>query len=167
MFSDSDEIPNPSKLINFKLNKKFAIFMQNFFVYKINIFNQHESPWEGTKICKKKNLKSFTYLRKKIQKKNLKKPFWKLNNEKSIEIVNNGGWHFNNLYSPEIISKKLQIFPHKEYSGQEFSNKSVIEQKIMNLEDLFNRGHKYQKIDIRKYLPKYFLDNLNYFKNYL
>ena len=54
MFSDADEIPNPSKLKNFKLDKKFAIFMQNFFVYKINIFNQHESPWEGTKIYKKK-----------------------------------------------------------------------------------------------------------------
>ena len=167
MFSDADEIPNPSKLKNFKLDKKFAIFMQNFFVYKINIFNQYESPWEGTKICKKKNLKNFTYLRKKIQKKNLEKSFWKLNNEKNIEIIDNGGWHFNNLYTPEIISKKLQIFPHKEYSGPEFSEISIINKKISNLEDLFNRGHKYKKIDIHKYLPRYFLKNLNFFKNFL
>ena len=69
LFSDSDEIPNPLKLKNFELKKKFGIFLQNFYVYKMNVFNKHESPWEGSRVCKKKNLKSFTYLRKKILKK--------------------------------------------------------------------------------------------------
>ena len=70
-FSDSDEIPNPNELKNFSLKKKFAIFLQKFFVYKINIFNKFETPWEGTRVCKKKHLKSFTHLRKKILMKNL------------------------------------------------------------------------------------------------
>lgn len=54
MFSDPDEIPNPKKLDNFILKKKYGIFMQNMYTYKFNIFNQFESPWEGTRICKKK-----------------------------------------------------------------------------------------------------------------
>ena len=66
LFSDSDEIPNPEKLFNLKLKKKFGIFLQNFYVYKINIYNRYETPWEGTRVCKKKDLKSFTHLRKKI-----------------------------------------------------------------------------------------------------
>jgi len=37
MFSDPDEIPRPKLLRNFKLKKKFGIFMQNMFSYKINI----------------------------------------------------------------------------------------------------------------------------------
>ena len=38
-FSDPDEIPNPKVLENFNLEKKYAIFLQNHFVYKFNIFN--------------------------------------------------------------------------------------------------------------------------------
>ena len=51
MFSDPDEIPKPELLINFKLKKKFGIFMQKMFCYKFNILNQYESPWEGTRIA--------------------------------------------------------------------------------------------------------------------
>ena len=53
-FSDPDEILNPEVLKNFDLKKKYGIFLQRFFNYKFNIFNPYESPWEGTKVCKKK-----------------------------------------------------------------------------------------------------------------
>ena len=53
-FSDPDEIPNPNLLKNFKLKKKYGIFMQKCFNYKFNLFNKYESPWEGTRVCKKK-----------------------------------------------------------------------------------------------------------------
>jgi beta-1,4-mannosyl-glycoprotein beta-1,4-N-acetylglucosaminyltransferase len=66
MYSDSDEIPNPNILKKYNLKKKYGIFLMESYVYKINIYNKYESPWEGTRICKKKNLKNFTFLRKKI-----------------------------------------------------------------------------------------------------
>ena len=78
-------------------------------MYKINVFNKFETPWQGTRICKKKYLKSITFLRKKIKLENLKKAFWKLQYEKSIEFIDNGGWHFNNLYNSEIISKNFRM----------------------------------------------------------
>ena len=53
-FSDPDEIPKPEILINFELKKKYGIFMQKCFNYKFNLYNSHESPWEGTRVCKKK-----------------------------------------------------------------------------------------------------------------
>ena len=53
MYSDSDEIPNPKVIKNIELVEKFGIFLQNFYVYKLNIFNQYETPWEGTRITKK------------------------------------------------------------------------------------------------------------------
>ena len=43
MYSDSDEIPNPEVLKKIKLNKKYAIFMMNMYVYKINLFNQYKA----------------------------------------------------------------------------------------------------------------------------
>ena len=167
VFSDSDEIPNPKLLKDVKLKKKFGIFMQKFYVYKLNILNDHETPWEGTRICKKKNLKSFNYLRKKILKKNINKPFWKINIEKDIEIFENGGWHFNNLYSPDVISKKLKTFPHQEYSSPKFSDIEIVKNKIKNMEDLFERGHKYKKVEIDESYPKFLSDNLKIFKDYI
>ena len=57
LFSDPDEIPKPEILINFELKKKYGIFMQKCFNYKFNLFNKYETPWEGTRVCKKKKFK--------------------------------------------------------------------------------------------------------------
>jgi beta-1,4-mannosyl-glycoprotein beta-1,4-N-acetylglucosaminyltransferase len=167
LFSDSDEIPNPKRLENLFLEKDYGIFMQKVFVYKLNIYNQYESPWEGTRVCKKKNLKSFTELRKKILIKNLKKPFWKIGTEKSIQKIEDGGWHFNNLYPIDIISKKLQASPHSEFSSKKYSDVDIIRKKISKLEDLYNRGHTYKKIEIDNMFPDYFLNNANLIKGYI
>ncbi len=164
MYSDSDEIPNPELLRDFDLKKKYGIFLQSFYVYNFEIFNQYETPWEGTRICKKKNIKSITYLRKKIKKSNLKKSFWKMHIQKDIECFNNGGWHLNNFYSPEKISLKLRTFQHGEYASERFSNVEVIKKKIENLEDLFERGNKYRKVGINEILPDYLLKNYNKIK---
>ena len=53
-FSDPDEIPKPEILNNFNLKKKYGIFMQKCFNFKFNLFNSFESPWEGTRVAKKK-----------------------------------------------------------------------------------------------------------------
>ncbi len=167
MYSDSDEIPNPDQIKSLSLKNDYGIFMQKCFVFKLNIFNQYESPWEGTRVCKKKKFKSFTHLRKKILKKNIFKPFWKFNTIKKIDILDNGGWHFNNLYSPEKISQKLKVFPHQEFNSKEYTDIEKIKNKINNLQDLFGRGHTYQKVKIDETYPTYFFKNANNLKNYI
>ena len=74
-FSDPDEIPRPELLIDFSLKKKFGIFLQRCFNFKLNLFNPHESPWEGTRVAKKKYLKSIDFMRQKIKSKNLNYSF--------------------------------------------------------------------------------------------
>ena len=86
MYSDSDEIPNPKIIENLTLSKKYGIFMQKCFNFKFNLFNPHESPWEGTRVCKKKNLKSIDFMRQKVKIKNLNYNFLRFDKEKSIEI---------------------------------------------------------------------------------
>ena len=81
--------------------------MQKSFCYKFNIFNSYETPWEGTRVCKKKNLDSIDYMRQKVQSKNLKYPFFRFDKEKSIEIFNDSGWHFNNIMNSKNISTML------------------------------------------------------------
>ncbi len=166
-FSDPDEIVRPEVLENFNLNSKYGIFLQDCFNYKINLFNKYESPWEGTRVAKKKDLKSIDFLRHKVRMKNLRYSFYRIDKEKNIQIFKNAGWHFNNLMSPEKISLKLKTFAHQEFSGDEFSLTKVIKNKINNKKDLFNRGHTYEKIELDDSFPKYILDNQNRFKEYI
>jgi beta-1,4-mannosyl-glycoprotein beta-1,4-N-acetylglucosaminyltransferase len=166
-FSDPDEIPSPKILNNFQLKKKYGIFMQKCFNFKFNLFNPHETPWEGTRVCRKKNLKSIDYMRQKVKSKNLKYSFFRIDKERDIELFNNGGWHFNNIMTPSEISIKLKTFAHTEFSSNKFSDAKIIEKKINSNEDLFNRGHKYEVIKINKDFPKYILENIDKFKDYI
>ena len=166
-FSDPDEIVRPDLLKNFTLNQKFGIFLQNCFNYKFNLFNPYESPWEGTRVARKKDVKSIDYMRHKIRMKNLKYSFFRFDKEKRIEIFHNAGWHFNNVMSIEKISTKLKTFAHSEFSGDEFSSEEVIRKKIENKIDLFNRGHTYKILKMDHRFPEYLLKNYEKYKNFI
>ena len=167
MFSDPDEIPRPQLLINLNLQKKYAIFLQKVYCYKFNLFNKYESPWEGTRVCRRKDLKSIDYMRQKIKVKNLTSSSWKLYKEKSIEVIENGGWHFNSLLNPKEISKKLKTFAHNEFSGKKYSDLLVIEKNIEQKQDLFGRGYKYEAVQIDNSFPDFLIKNLIKFKNFI
>ena len=98
-------------------------------------------------------------MRQKVLKKNLKYSFFRVDKERSIQIIDNGGWHFNNLMSVAEISKKLKTFAHTEFSNQKFSSIKIIKKKIQNKEDLYERGHLYTKIKIDDSFPEYILKN--------
>jgi|TARA_B110001450_G_scaffold204189_1_gene193856 beta-1,4-mannosyl-glycoprotein beta-1,4-N-acetylglucosaminyltransferase len=166
-FSDPDEIPNPGSLVDFKLNKKYGIFLQECFNYKFNLHNPYESPWEGTRVCKKKNLKSIDFMRQKVKMKNLKYSFFRIDKERSIEVFDKGGWHFNNLMSPKKISLKLKTFAHTEFSKDSFSSVKVIEEKISKKIDLFERGHNYNHKKIDESFPEYLVKNQNLFNEFI
>ncbi len=167
MFSDPDEIPNPEKLKNFELKKKYGIFFQKMYTYKINLFNKYESPWEGTRICKKKNLKSIDWLRHKVLYKNLKYGFWRIDKEKNIDIINDGGWHFNYLLKPKEISKKFRSLAETSWDQEKYYNEKNIEEKIKQKRDLFNRGHVFEKVNIDNSFPQYIRVNQNKYSDWI
>ena len=166
-FSDPDEIPNPSLFINFSLKKKYGIFFQNCFNFKFNLYNPFETPWEGTRVSQKKNLKSIDFMRQKVKSKNLKYNFLRFDKEKNIELFNKSGWHFNNMMSPKEISIKLKTFAHSEFSIEKFSNEGVISSKIQNHVDLFERGHKYVKIVLDNSFPDFITKNKEKFSDWI
>jgi len=137
-YSDNDEIPNFSNF-DFETNKKkIVMFKQKLFYYKFNLFCDLVD-WYGTKGCIKKNLISFEWLR---QIKPKKYSFFRFDTTfskvkyRNVKIVNDGGWHFTRILSPEEIhSKELNAEHHDEYR---LSNKSVtkiadlVKRKIIN-----------------------------------
>jgi beta-1,4-mannosyl-glycoprotein beta-1,4-N-acetylglucosaminyltransferase len=141
--------------------------MQKCFNFKFNLFNSFESPWEGTRVAKKKNLKSIDYMRQKIKKKNLSYSFLRFDKEKNIEIFDDAGWHFNNIMEPEKISLKLRSFAHEEFAKDKYSSIEIVKEKIKKGIDLFGRNHTYKKVKLDESFPKFLLDNLEEFQEFI
>ena len=163
MISDIDEIPNPKKIDEFISSNIYACFIQSNFQSKLNLLNVTQTNWPGTKICKKKYLKSPQWLRDiKIKKK----PFWKIF-KKDIQLIENGGWHFSFLKNPESIKEKIIAYSHQEYNTEKFTDTNLIKEKISKGIDLFDRDIKYEKVKLDNSFPKYILDNKEKFKNWI
>ena len=163
ILSDVDEIPDPSKLHLFKKNK-YAVFSQRMFNYKINLLNETENNWHGSKICLKKNLKSPQWLRTLKFKKY---PFWRIDKIKDLQIIQNGGWHFSYLQSPELLVKKINSFSHGEHNTSEFNIEEKIKQKIIEKKNIFNLDYVYKKVEIDSTFPKYILENKEKLKDWI
>jgi len=162
IISDVDEIPNLTKVKD--LNKfRFTVFEQKIFYYKINLHNKTEPFWYGSKICKKKYLKSPQWLR---NQKTKNYPFWRFDKIK-WNIVKNGGWHFSFLMGPDQIKRKIKSFAHSEYNNDYYTNLEKIEESIENKTDLFNRPLLYKKDNIDEMFPKYIVDNKEKFKEWI
>ena len=169
IFSDEDEIPNPKMLPAFEQNNyKFGIFLQNMYYYKFNILGLDEGNgnWAGSRICKKKYLDSFFNFRI-LKKKNISYPFWRVDKEKSIQLIANGGWHFTYLMTPEEISKKIENMAHTEFNKEKFKDIKNIKKNIANLVDPFGRHLRLKKTKIDNGYPKYLLQNLELYKDWI
>ena len=115
IISDIDEIPNPKSFLFFNPKNKFAFFKQKFFYYKFNLLNKTTPFWFGSRICVKKYLNSPQWLRNfKIKKRRILNKLGFFN----YQIIDNGGWHFSFIKTPEQIVKKIEAFAHTEFNLQ-------------------------------------------------
>tara|TARA_Y100000817_G_C16715084_1_gene481069 strand:- start:48 stop:848 length:801 start_codon:yes stop_codon:yes gene_type:complete len=161
ILSDSDEIPDLTKLSYIKNKKKFLAFSQKMFMYKLNLQNINESGWIGSKITKKKNIKSMQELRN-LKFKNY--PFWRI--DKLNQQIITGGWHFSFLQTPEQILNKIKSFSHGEYYNEKLDIRDI-EKKILNNEDIFERGTKLKKINVDNSYPEYIVKNIKKFSDWI
>ena len=161
LFSDVDEIPNLENNLEliFSNSDKIGIFNQEVFYYKLNLKVLDYNQWEGTRVLKKKNLKTFSWLRNKVRLKNLKYGFWRFDKYKNIYKIFNGGWHFSFLGNPEIISSKIKSYTHLEYDKDEFTDVEKIKKRILELKDPYDRGKKLTKVEINEDFPDYIKNN--------
>ena len=154
ILSDSDEIPDLSKLNQVKKDAKFIAFSQMMFMYKLNLQNLNESNWIGSRMC----LKKYFPVPQKLRNMKFKKyPFWRLD-KPNTQIIN-GGWHFSFLQSPTNIVKKIKAFSHGEFNTKNIIDENNIKDKILSGKDIFERGFKLKKIKINSDYPNYIQNN--------
>tara|TARA_B100001287_G_scaffold264765_1_gene256961 strand:- start:1819 stop:2703 length:885 start_codon:yes stop_codon:yes gene_type:complete len=179
LLSDNDEIPNLHPILKNQIKTDFIIFKQLFFYYKFNLLYDR-IDWFGTKGCKKNKLTNFSSLR---NLKNKKYPLWRLDTlfsdikQTNIEIIENGGWHFTNIKTPEQIFEKLKNFGHHDEFELAKINVNQIREKIENKEVFYNHladknsknrwsdNYKLKKIQ-NENLPKYLQKNFNHLREW-
>jgi beta-1,4-mannosyl-glycoprotein beta-1,4-N-acetylglucosaminyltransferase len=162
ILSDSDEIPDLTKLNQIRKSSTFIAFSQMMFMYKLNLQNLNESNWIGSKMVLKKNFPIPQELR------NLKfkeYPFWRF--DKINQQIINGGWHFSFLQKPSDIAKKIKSFSHGEFYQNKLVDEKKIQEKIANNEDIFERGFELKKISIDESYPSFIRENKNVLKDWI
>ena len=179
MISDLDEIPNLKNLDFSIIKNKIIIFQQKMFYYKLNLLYDNFS-WFGSKACKKKSFISPQWLRNIKSKKysKLRVDVWFSKKKYSdIFYINNGGWHFTCIRSPEELEKKLLNFAHHyefEESGLKINDikKLINEKRVMYDHNIDQKGYKWSgKSKLKKIsnelLPNYLSSNLSKYKGWL
>ena len=128
IISDLDEIPNLESVNFSQINSKIILFRQKMFYYKFNLILEN-MIWCGSKSCKMKNFLFPQWLR---EVKDKKYPLWRIDtifsNKKynNVHFVENGGWHFTNIKTPEEIDKKLRSYMHHpEYDQSNIGPKEI------------------------------------------
>ena len=179
IISDLDEIPNLENLDPNKVKNNIIIFQQKMFYYKFNLLYE-EFVWAGSKAVKYKNFISPQWLR---NIKSKKYPRWRLDTlfskkkYSNLLYINDGGWHFTCIRTPEDLEKKLLNFAHHhefEKSGLKTNDlKKLIEEKrVMYDHNVDQRGYKWSGKSILKkinldLLPAYIQNNLGKFNDWL
>ena len=179
LVSDVDEIPKLESLDLTKIKNEIILFKQDMFYYKYNL-NLPDFKWSGTKGVRKKKLISPQWLR---NIKDKKYPFFRVDTFFSdkkytnIKIVSDGGWHFSNIKTPELIEHKLRSYLHH----REFDQKSLTVDEINSLvkkkqaiydlrvDKTVNKvgnGLILTNFDLKK-LPSYIKNNLEKYKDWL
>ena len=182
IYSDNDEIP---KLTNIDLKKnksKILIFKQKLFYYKFNLAYP-KIDWFGSKACRVKDLKNISWLR---NTKNKKYNFYRIDTLFSdlkyidVKVIEDGGWHFTNLKSPEqLLRKYLNDELHSEFDSENNKLEEIeykVKNKFVNYDHLADRKlandlkqkNKFvlTKVNIES-LPEYIRNNLKIYKDWL
>ena len=154
IYSDSDEIPDLSKIDFSSTKSKIILFKQKVFHYKFNLVLESHN-WFGSKSCKIRNLQSISNLR---NIKTKKYPWWRIDTlfkkDKfiNVNIVDNGGWHFTQLKTPNEIYFKYKNDEHHDEFELTGIDVADIEEMVKNAYIPYD--HTVDKTDFKKKISK-------------
>jgi len=150
-----------------------------FIYFKFNLLYD-KMLWTGTKGCKMEKLKSLSWLRNiKLRKY----PFWRLdtlfseNKYININIIQDGGWHFTNLKTPDEMYEKFMNFGHHDSFRLSGLTIEKIRDKILNKEMFYdhladksstNKWESNYKLKVigDEMLPSYLIKNKNKYREW-
>ena len=125
IISDVDEIPDPETLLKIKNENTLQIgqLEQDFYYY--NLDSKMDHNWYSSKILKKSKINGISCD--------------DIRNTR-FQTIPRGGWHLSYFGDSEFISNKIKNFSHQEYNKSQFTDISLIKERVDKKLDLFNRN---------------------------
>ena len=177
--SDLDEIPNLDNINFSQIKSKIVLFRQKMYYYKFNLLLEN-MKWCGSKSCK---MKDFLYPQWLREIKDKKYAIWRLDTlfskkkYNNVHFVDDGGWHFTNIKTPEEIDKKLRSYMHHpEYDQSNIGPKEIdqmIKEKkpvydlMANSSEVKDRSNTKLKVTSVDELPHFIKINQNKYNQWI
>lgn len=175
--SDVDEILRPEAIKKINPKRICTIFHMPYFNYQFNL--QVFNPDGKERLCKLPRATTFKNLHSYFEGKpeifrNIKKSalfkdtIYKYWFKFRSKIIQDSGWHFSWIMTPERISEKMSTISHTEYDLPEINNRRNILQSLENRQDLWGRDRimKKQEISEGKF-PAYIVSNRGKYKDFI
>jgi beta-1,4-mannosyl-glycoprotein beta-1,4-N-acetylglucosaminyltransferase len=147
LMSDADEIPRADVVKTLDPQEMTLLNMDEYY-YSFNLWHAY---YGFTRACYFKDYPGGQAMRKT----------W----SEDMPTIENAGWHFSFLMTPEQIAKKIQSFSHDELNRPEYTDTARILERITTLQDPFDRD----TLERRHFddHPRYLLDNLDRFGKFI
>jgi beta-1,4-mannosyl-glycoprotein beta-1,4-N-acetylglucosaminyltransferase len=183
MISDLDEIPNPEKINEYLPKYLRGDFDQRYYSYYFNNYwlgdadesgkvSPNSNIWRGTKITTyhhfvnffKCNATSVRSYKSSGMLRSIKRTWFKWF---SVQLIKDGGWHFTWVFTLENIIKKIQSTAHQEFNRPEFKDPQKIRDLIASGRDFHKPFSRYELQDIDEQFPRYLIENLEKFSEFI
>ncbi len=177
LISDVDEIFYPESVTAINPKRLCTTLYMSFYNYQFNL--QVFNPDGTRRLCKLprattlRNLERYfrskpedfrNFKKSPLNKNFILKTFFKFRNK----IIDDAGWHFSWIMSPERISEKMSSISHTEYDLPHLNNKEHIIDALTNAKDIWGRDRKMVRQALtKKRFPVYLVDNQEKFKNFI
>jgi beta-1,4-mannosyl-glycoprotein beta-1,4-N-acetylglucosaminyltransferase len=147
MVSDVDEIPRRETIEKANVKELTSLNMHMYY-YGLNIY---DCEWGAAKILPYKDFTTAEEIR----------------HANAENFIDNAGWHFSYLGTPEQAALKLKSFSHWELDTPEITNIDNLKQRMQNNEDLWGHGKKYRRVEVDASYPEAVKRRPDYFKKYI
>lgn len=148
ILSDVDEIPRPDAILKFRPKRYIsALLVQRLYFYAFN--NQatadgRQDPWwRKARITTAARLRHWFGSMQRLREyrttgalRSLKRNW----NRLRTQIIDDAGWHFSYLTTPDQIIEKLNAFAHQELNSPEIANVEHIRRCMDERRNLFGSG---------------------------
>ena len=117
-------------------------FVQDYYYY--NLECKHKGIWWQSRILTYQKLKELKHP-DKIRRLDIEKRYYQ-----------KGGWHFSYFFGIDSIIRKVQNFTHQEYNNEEYLNRSRLQYRIDNNQDIYGRNFielNHHPIEENTFLP--------------
>ncbi|MFA6186203.1 MAG: hypothetical protein WC770_03180 [Phycisphaerae bacterium] len=148
---DADEIANPDVFPIIRTKQKPCILRQKDYYYYLNLRSQRDNLHPA--FCRGRDF---------IDGQLVRSPKTAIERE----IIDNAGWHFGYLMTPDNIAAKINSLACVKYDTDFFTDKNRIAKCIKAKRDLY--GRKKMKFYIEPLdVPKYIKENIEKFRPYI